>query len=1449
MKKRVLSALLAAVMLLTMLPATALAAEPQPVPDSSVSEQNGENYTSGEENGDGNVPSNVPNEDDVNNGNSNILGSEPSGGQGNNGPSQQPSRVPTGTGNSDFTGGSESTAPGAENKPVENWDALVAAIKGDSTSITLGANVTREEGDEAITISGEVTIDLLGWTLNGGENGSVITVAEGGKLTIEDTSYDGDGKITGGDARYGGGIYVDGGTLIMAGGAISGNEANSGGGVYLTNGATFTMTGGSIKENLVGSNGGGIYVGSDSTLTVSNSTISDNKGGNCNPWNVYQCGGGIYATGDGTVVSLDNVTVSNNRTATNNGYSGGGLAAEGGASLTVKNSLITGNSSFVSDDCLLHESGGGGVYIGSDANLIMENTTVSENTGLFGAGIAMTGAAGVRIESCTIQENKTMRDPNPASQGYYYKSSGAGMYIRQSGGTISSPGSGGSTEPTGVVITGTEENPTVISENIAEHYGGGVEVYTSEVTMEYVQFTGNQAENGGGLYLEKSGANVTLGEGVTISSNIAGGYGGGVYADAGEVTMTGGTITGNTANDEGGGVANAGTFHMKDGEIVSNSAPIAGGVENAGTFNMSGGKIISNNATGGQSSGVGGGVVNTGTFTMNGGAEMYDNDAKNAADDFYNGGAKTSGAVGIQVNDEWGKIHQLVPESLSAQALDADSCGTFTLRPANEFGFDNWYKDEPKKRYDEDKVRAVYTLPNDPDSSEQYLTLGEHVGKPIESVTITIQNMTAYTGGDSLSATSFPEIRYQFTASEPGVDVEEIDFKIPVGYNEGEVIYAEFSLAHNLGTHVQKVNDDGVYVIPFSDNEDVFQMPVVFTLGGKEAENDLEPGEYRIELSAAAKVLLQLYPITAEYEGREIKEVNIVPGTLTVRHVSAPEDVLDESDPKDIATKIVTDETAVNTNSNMAVAVIPADATFYTNGEENLGVLGDHENPDSPQISLMFDDLIPRDAILNDSGATTMDLLVAHAKESGHTLTNGQYQFKYLDLINENDGNAWVSTNEDITIFWPYPSNFTGNYSDYDFQLLHFTNLHRQYDVDTEEELTGLINSSTIEKIQVETTAEGVWFTLNGNVENGSFSPFALVWGKKGTTPPVSATHTVTFDAGDHGNLGGTTRYEVPDNDRFGDGRTVPDVDADRNYDFIGWRGNDGRMYSDNDIMQMYITQNWSFTAQYRRESSGGGGGSSSSGGGGSHDKPDDLNTEDHFSYIIGYPDGTIQPQGDITRAEVATIFFRMLTDEAREENWSQTNAYNDVAATDWYNNAISTLSGMGIIEGYPDGSFRPDAPITRAEFTKIAVGFFDEVGNYVAGTYSDVPADAWYADFIDAAVDLGLIEGYPDGTIRPNATITRAESCTIVNRTLGRVPHEDHLLPTDEMNVWPDNREDAWYYEQMQEATNSHDYKWITVSGDEVEKWTEKLEDRDWAALERAWSDANSAQGGQVMD
>ena len=245
------------------------------------------------------------------------------------------------------------------------------------------------------------------------------------------------------------------------------------------------------------------------------------------------------------------------------------------------------------------------------------------------------------------------------------------------------------------------------------------------------------------------------------------------------------------------------------------------------------------------------------------------------------------------------------------------------------------------------------------------------------------------------------------------------------------------------------------------------------------------------------------------------------------------------------------------------------------------------------------------------------------------------------------------------------------------------------------------------------------------------------------------------------------------------------------------------------------------------------------------------LNRRDHYAYIIGYPDGNVRPQGNITRAEVATIFFRLLRDPVRTQYWSQTNSYSDVAGDKWYNNAISTLSNMGIICGYPDGTFRPDAPITRAELTKIAASFFADprVAREYDGRFSDVKGSEWYIAYLMKAIEEALIYGYPDGTFGPNRPITRAETCAIVNRTLGRKPDKDHLLPELVMITWPDNlRPLAWYYAHMQEATNSHDYSWLWQNGEQMENWTGKLRERDWAALERTWSHAHSAPGGEVM-
>ncbi len=240
------------------------------------------------------------------------------------------------------------------------------------------------------------------------------------------------------------------------------------------------------------------------------------------------------------------------------------------------------------------------------------------------------------------------------------------------------------------------------------------------------------------------------------------------------------------------------------------------------------------------------------------------------------------------------------------------------------------------------------------------------------------------------------------------------------------------------------------------------------------------------------------------------------------------------------------------------------------------------------------------------------------------------------------------------------------------------------------------------------------------------------------------------------------------------------------------------------------------------------------------HNRPS-LNKKDHTAYIIGYEDGTVRPGNSITRAEVATIFFRLLDADSRAYYWSQTNDFQDVAGNDWFNNAVSTMARAHIIEGYPDGGFHPNASITRAEFAAIAARFSD-VRCHGDSRFSDVLPTFWAKNEIALAEHLGWISGYPDGTFRPNRAITRAEAMTLINRVLERAVEREHMCSG--MIQWKDNNPRVWYYAAVQEATNSHTYtrrsQWVPGQDFCFENWHEILKNPDWAALERTWSAAN---------
>ena len=218
----------------------------------------------------------------------------------------------------------------------------------------------------------------------------------------------------------------------------------------------------------------------------------------------------------------------------------------------------------------------------------------------------------------------------------------------------------------------------------------------------------------------------------------------------------------------------------------------------------------------------------------------------------------------------------------------------------------------------------------------------------------------------------------------------------------------------------------------------------------------------------------------------------------------------------------------------------------------------------------------------------------------------------------------------------------------------------------------------------------------------------------------------------------------------------------------------------------------------------------------------------------------TFRPEAPITRAETATILFRLLTDDSRAAFWAQSNPYYDVYEEQWFNNAISTLSNAGILRGYPDNTFRPNAFITRAEFAVMLSRFYDVMDEAEGRRFTDV-AGHWAEPEIYQAAARELIEGYPEGDFRPNQLIDRAEAMTMINRLVGRQPRKEHLLHN--MIEWPDNMDTTrWYYAQVQEATNGHDYTRANDANGSFEIWQSLAPIRDWAALEQSWSDAYSA-------
>lgn len=318
--------------------------------------------------------------------------------------------------------------------------------------------------------------------------------------------------------------------------------------------------------------------------------------------------------------------------------------------------------------------------------------------------------------------------------------------------------------------------------------------------------------------------------------------------------------------------------------------------------------------------------------------------------------------------------------------------------------------------------------------------------------------------------------------------------------------------------------------------------------------------------------------------------------------------------------------------------------------------------------------------------------------------------------------------------------------------------------------------------------------------------------------------YTLHFDAnGGEGTMGDLTYTHGQDQSLTKCGFTRA------GYDFLGWATAADGNVAYHDQQSLSITQDTTLYAVWKQQPNQGGSGGGHHNSGGTQENPDEtppttLNDTDHYAYIVGYEDGTIRPNGHITRAEAATVFFRLLTDKARDANLTDRSPYPDVSAGDWYNKAVATLSRMGILSGYEDGSFRPNATVTRAEFAAMAARF-DTEAKPVDTPFTDLTG-CWAADEIAKAYGKGWVNGYGDNTFRPNGPITRAEAVTLINLVLRRLPETDKDLLPDE-RTWPDNPETFWGYLALQEASNSHLYD---RKSDGYETQTKILPPRDWS-------------------
>ena len=705
------------------------------------------------------------------------------------------------------------------------------------------------------------------------------------------------------------------------------------------------------------------------------------------------------------------------------------------------------------------------------------------------------------------------------------------------------------------------------------------------------------------------------------------------------------------------------------------------------------------------------------------------------------------------------------------------------------------------------------------------------------AVTITPANLTIYEGGDA---------GYEGVVDEDGQEIESASFPEPLFKIDmpasSEAVPTDLTFTNTTTHNSWKVEAAGTdsegttYYRLDNTNESGDPIRVQFIdEDGNVIESDAVTTTDEVFDKHQIAIFSNKNDVVTATAGETDYNVTAERGELTVRAVA-------DTDPtSDIATDVLTEAPT----TGEATAVAPA-GTTYTIGETGVSVSGG-----AP--SLLFDSII-EDA---DSTARTDALEARIQTVFGEDTT--VYEIKYLDLVDANNGNAWIKASEPVDIYWGYPDGTT---QDTKFTVVHFKDLHRDGDQSGYD--TADIASCEVETIQAVSTDQGIKFS----VQPGQFSPFALV---------DAQAYTITATAGENGSISPSGAVTVT----AGENQTFT-ITPDRGYhiqdvlvDGVSVGAVSSYTFADvaaNHTIKATFAKDADPVTRYRIEASAGEGGSISPEGivrvsqGGSQTftiTPDEgykiedvlvdgesvgpvseytfknvrawhtitvtfaklpadpgdtgvsdwLDTEQHMAYLNGYPGQVFGPDRDMTRAEAAQMFYNLLLDK----DVAGTASFTDVAADAWYAEAVNTLAFLGMIQGVEGNRFQPDRAITRAEFTAIAMRFThgETTGENL---FSDVNPDQWFYDVVVGAVQYGWINGYEDGTFRPESTIKRAEVAAITNRMLARSADEAYVdAHASQLRLFADVAKDHWAYYTIVEASNTHDYQ--TNHGNETWK------------------------------